>query len=79
MKQAKLWATQGSKLAKMIVKRQQKSSSSITELYSHTQPSTCSPELHQGPRSLIWIASGLGEKQLAEPDHSMLPHFGGET
>ena len=79
MKLTKLWAAQGSKLAKMIVKRLQKSPSNTTELYSHTtlylsklrqgtkitssttelyshaQPSTCSPELHQGPTSLIWV------------------------
>ena len=59
VKWTKLWATMGSKLAKMIVERQQKSSSSTTELYGHTQPSTYSPELHQGPRLLLWIASGL--------------------
>ena len=45
----------------MIVERQHKSLSSTMELYGHTPPSTCSPALHQGPRSLVWIASGLGK------------------
>ena len=59
VKKTNLWAIQGSKLAKMIVGGQQKFSSSTMELYSFTRHSTCSPELHQGPKLLVWIASGL--------------------
>jgi len=42
-----------------MVKRQQRSLFSTTELCSHTQSSTFSPELHQGPRQLVQIANGL--------------------
>ena len=35
--------------------------SELTELYSHTQSSTFSPELHQGPNPAIQIANGLGK------------------
>jgi len=47
------------KPAKIIVKRQQRFSFNTTELYIHTV--TFSPEFHQGPGPLIWIANGLGK------------------
>jgi len=45
----------------MMAKRQQWSFFSTMEPYSHTHSSTFPPELHQGPRPLVWIANGLGK------------------
>ena len=55
----------GSQPAQMMAKREQRSLFNTTELCSHTQSSTFSPELHQGPRPLVRIANRLGKKQSA--------------
>ena len=43
-----------------MTKKQQRSIFSTTKLYSDIQSSTFSPELHDEPRPLVWIANGLG-------------------
>ena len=55
MNYVKLWAIQGSKLAKMKGNLQHKSLSNTTELYNHTQPSPGWPGLHQDPRPLVQL------------------------
>ena len=49
----------------LMAKRERRSLFNTTELYSHTQFSTFSPELHQGPKPLVQIANWLGKKQPA--------------
>ena len=73
VKQAYLWAIQGSKLAKMLVKRHRKSLANIMELYRHTQSSSCSPGLHVGPGPLVRIAKWLGKSSQQKQTTQDLP------
>jgi len=77
--QAKLWASQAFKLAKMKGNSQQTPLFNTTELCSHSQPSQHWPSFPFGHQSTCTDRHCASEKQPAKADHSSIACFEYET